>query len=83
MNCPNIAPTTSIITWYTGKIIAILIGQNTHGETVDLSSPTSTNIGFASQTANEPVTENTINIIMNWRLDVIPNFSFKLFTIQN
>ena len=47
------------------------------------SNPTSSNIGFATYTAIDPVTENTIKIIMNWKFDVIPHFSFNLFMMQN
>ena len=46
-------------------MIDILIGQKIHGETVDLSSPTKSRIGFATHRDNEPVTEKTKKIINN------------------
>ncbi len=44
-------------------MIDILIGQKIHGETADLSSPTKAKIGFTIQTAIDPVTEKTTQII--------------------
>ena len=46
-------------------MINILIGQKIHPETVVLSNPTKLNIGFASQTAREPVMANTTHIIIS------------------
>ena len=71
-----------------GKITRIRSVQYTHGphqgpEKASGCSPIQFRKGFATYTAEEPVTEKTIKITRSWKLERIPQRSFSCSIIRN
>ena len=63
-------------------MIKIRAGQNIQGDNKFLSIESKLSIGFAAQSASEPVIEKTNKIISSWKLELMPHFSLNFFILQ-
>lgn len=78
LNWPKRKPINTNKTWYSGKIISNLTGVCQKPKS-SFMIPSQKQTGFDNHADVEPVIAKTINIIVSWKLDSIPQRFFNAF----